>query len=286
MWARLAVFTGGFELDAVEGVCSDEELPSDDVLDVVASLVDRSVLGREEYGSQVRYRMLETIRQYGQEKLEDQGEEDTWRRRHRDWYADLAARAEADWISPRQVEWVARLRREHANLRAALEFSVADPKEAGAAMRIASSLEHHWVARGTLSEARHWLDRALAHPVAAPVERARALRLDAWLAVLQSDTERRGPAARRGEAVGRRCRGRRRAGLCAAVIGHACDVHGGPELCRRPARPGRGDVPVCGPHRGPGPDRLLARHEPRSRRRRGTGHRGSPGMPGIDRAAR
>ena len=73
MWARLAVFTGGFELDAVEGVCSDEELPSDDVLDVVASLVDRSVLGREEYGSHVRYRMLETIRQYGQEKLEATG---------------------------------------------------------------------------------------------------------------------------------------------------------------------------------------------------------------------
>ena len=189
LWARLAVFTGGFELDAVEGVCSDEELPPDDVLDVVASLVDRSVLGREEYGSHVRYRMLETIRQYGQEMLGQQGEVDTWRRRHRDWYADLAARAEADWISPRQGEWVARLRREHPNLRAALEFSVADPKEAAAAMRIASSLEHHWVARGTLSEARHWLDRALAHPTAAPVERARALRLDAWLAVLQSDTD-------------------------------------------------------------------------------------------------
>ena len=87
-----------------------------------------------------------------------------------------------------RCEWVARLRREHPNLRAALEFSVADPKEAAAAMRIASSLEHHWVARGTLSEGRHWLDRALAHPTAAPVERARALRLDAWLAVLQSDT--------------------------------------------------------------------------------------------------
>ena len=106
------------------------------------------------------YRMLETIRQYGQEKLGQQGEVDTWRRRHRDWYADLAARAEADWISPRQGEWVARLRREHANLRAALEFSVADPKEAAEAMRIASSLEHHWVARGTLSEAATgWIAR-------------------------------------------------------------------------------------------------------------------------------
>jgi len=188
LWARLAVFTGGFELDAVEGACSDEQLPPDDVLDVVASLVDRSVLGREEYGSHVRYRMLETIRQYGQEKLEEQGELDTWRRRHRDWYADLAARAEADWIGPRQLEWAARLRREQSNLRAALEFSVAAPGEAAAGMRIASALEQLWVARGTLSEGRHWLDRALAHPTAAPVERARALRLDAWLAVLQSDT--------------------------------------------------------------------------------------------------
>jgi predicted ATPase/DNA-binding CsgD family transcriptional regulator len=188
LWARLAVFTGGFELDSVEGVCSDEHLPPAAVLDVVASLVDRSVLGREEYGSHVRYRMLETIRQYGEEKLEEQGELHTWRRRHRDWYAELAARAEGDWISPRQLEWGARLRREHPNLRAALEFSVADPGEAAASMRIASALEQHWVAWGRMSEGRHWLDRALAHPTAIPVERARALRLDAWLALLQSDT--------------------------------------------------------------------------------------------------
>ena len=188
LWTRLAVFNGGFELDAVEGVCSDEQLPTDDVLDVVASLVDRSVLGREEYGSHARYRMLETIRQYGQEKLEKRGEVDTWRRRHRDWYAELAARAEGDWIGPRQLEWAARLRREQSNLRAALEFSAADQGEAAAGMRIASALEQLWVARGTLSEGRHWLDRTLAHPTDAPVERARALRLDAWLAVLQSDT--------------------------------------------------------------------------------------------------
>ena len=96
LWSHLAVFTGGFELDAVEGVCSDEHLPPAAVLDVVASLVDKSVLGREECGSHVRYRMLETIRQYGQEKLEEQGELDTCRRRHRDWYAELAARAEGD----------------------------------------------------------------------------------------------------------------------------------------------------------------------------------------------
>jgi len=188
LWARLAVFTGGFELDAVEGVCSDEQLPTDQVLDVVATLVDRSVLTRDEYGSHVRYRMLETIRQYGQEKLAGQGELDTWRRRHRDWFAELAARAEGDWISSRQVEWAARLRREQPNLRAALEFSVADPDEAATGMRIASALEQLWVARGTLSEGRLWLDRALALPTEAPVERARALRLDAWFALLQGDT--------------------------------------------------------------------------------------------------
>jgi len=188
LWSRLAAFTGGFELDAVEGVCSDEHLPAAAVLDVVASLVNRSVLGREECGSHLRYRMLETIRQYGEEKLEEQGELGTCRRRHRDWYAELAARAEGDWISPRQLEWAARLRREHPNLRAALEFSVADPGEAAAGMRIASALEQHWVAWGMMSEGRHWLDRALAHPTATPVERARALRLDAWLALLQSDT--------------------------------------------------------------------------------------------------
>ena len=79
LWTRLAVFSGGFELDAVEGVCSDSELlHREAILDVVASLVDKSVLLREDAGTQIRYRMLETIRQYGRERLETCGDLDAW----------------------------------------------------------------------------------------------------------------------------------------------------------------------------------------------------------------
>jgi predicted ATPase/DNA-binding CsgD family transcriptional regulator len=188
LWMRLVVFSGGFELDAIEGVCSDSELlHREDILDVVASLVDKSVLIREEVGTQIRYRMLETIRQYGRERLETCGDLDAWLRRHRDWYADLVARAAAEWISPHQPRWLDRLRRERANLRGALEFCVTQEAEAPAGMRFAVALEHYWIATGALSEGRHWLSRAVAHTTGTDDERAAALRLYAWLGLLQNN---------------------------------------------------------------------------------------------------
>ena len=143
LWARLSVFAGGFELDAAEGICADDRLAAEDVLDLLAALVDKSVLIAEhgESGG-VRYRLPETLREYGQERLQESGEHTALRRRHRDWYEQLARQADIDWLSRQTADRVARLFREHANVRAAQDFCQAEPGEAEAGLRIAM---HVWL---------------------------------------------------------------------------------------------------------------------------------------------
>jgi predicted ATPase/DNA-binding NarL/FixJ family response regulator len=194
LWARLSVFVGGFELDAVEVVCSDECLPVDDLVDVLAGLVDKSILdradGRDSAGGQVRYRMLEAIRDYGQEQLVEAGEQIMLRRRHRDWYQQLAAQAHTEFISHRQVYWHDRLAREHPNLRTAIEFCLTVPGEAAAALAILVDLpQGFWSSHGVVRQGEGWLDGALARVTAPTVLRARALVLYGSLAVFHGDTD-------------------------------------------------------------------------------------------------
>ncbi|SDC62032.1 ATP-binding protein [Rhodococcus tukisamuensis] len=187
LWRRLAVFARGFELDGAEGVAAGDLTP-DELLDLVASLVDKSILIREQPDGVVRYRLLETLRDYGLERLAEAGEEADLRRRHRDWYARLTARAEAEWIGPAQPEWIARLAREQANLRDALEYCIAEPGEAEAGLRITNAAYLFWLSRGLLGEGRRWLDRTLEAQGGAPtLERVEALCAGAVLAGNQDD---------------------------------------------------------------------------------------------------
>ncbi|TJZ77869.1 LuxR family transcriptional regulator [Rhodococcus oryzae] len=163
LWAWLSVFVGGFELDAAEGVCP-EELAADDLLDAVASLVDKSILVREECGGVVRFGMAETIRDYGVERLRESGDFSLAQRRHLGWYERLAAQAATEWIGPRQTDWIARLDREQSNLRDALAFSMTQPvidTDPDINARIVNALFLFWTCRGLLAEARHWMDRSL-----------------------------------------------------------------------------------------------------------------------------
>ncbi len=186
-WARASVFSGSFDLAAAEHVISGDELVSSDVLGVIDSLVDKSVLSREDDDGSVRFRLLETVRQYGQQKLAEFGASTAVARRHRDWYLRLAERFEAEWLGPDQAAWVARLSREHPNLRAALEFCVTEPGEGVAGLRLAAAVEEYWWMRGVDAEARHWITEALdAAPDPTP-ERATALRVGGWFALLQGD---------------------------------------------------------------------------------------------------
>ncbi|MGW0183365.1 ATP-binding protein, partial [Nocardia sp. NPDC003345] len=162
LWAQLSVFAGACELDAVEGVCAFDPSP-DSVLDVLSSLVDKSILIRVESDGAVRFRMLETLRDYGREVLRDQGREPELRRRHHEWYERLCADAAAGWIGREQPAWIARLAREQSNLRDALEYCLAEDTEAAAAagLRIATGLFEFWNFRGMYREGRSWLRRAL-----------------------------------------------------------------------------------------------------------------------------
>ncbi|RZL76714.1 MAG: protein kinase [Rhodococcus sp. (in: high G+C Gram-positive bacteria)] len=186
LWALLSVFSGGFELDAVEGICGDD-IEAAELFNLVASLVDKSILIREEPGPIVRYRLLETIRDYGQEKARETGEFAEHRLRHRDWYQQLVTRAEIDWVGPRQLEWITRLEREHANLREALTFSLDEQHEKDSGVRMAAALFPYWLSRGHLSEGRLWLDRALARH-SKNLATVKALYSDSVLAGTQGDT--------------------------------------------------------------------------------------------------
>ncbi|WP_173077441.1 ATP-binding protein [Phytohabitans rumicis] len=185
LWARMSVFAGGVELDAAEAVCADDKLPADTILDLIASLVDKSVLTRTGNGN-ARYHMLEVTREYGALKLLAAGEQEAVASRHCRWFAELAAHADRNWVSPYQAAVMQRLRHERANLRVALEYAItAGPPEI--ALQFAADLQNHWFIRGYLSEGRHWLDRALAIPAPRHWSRVKALRVAAWIAGVQGD---------------------------------------------------------------------------------------------------
>ncbi|WP_211763369.1 ATP-binding protein [Kutzneria sp. CA-103260] len=188
LWARLSIFAGSFKLEAVEAVCAGEGLRTEDMLDLVTGLVDKSVLVTDKHGSDLRYRLLDTLMEFGLTKLRDRGEEIRLRRRHRDYYEQLLLQAEREWLSPLQEYWLAQLDLVHANIRSALRFCLTEPGEAESALRMAvSPWRFYWWSPGRFSEGRRWLDRALAQAREPSVYRARALLLDSQLAVVQGD---------------------------------------------------------------------------------------------------
>lgn len=183
LWIRLTVFAGGFTLEAAEGVCSGDGIAEAEVLDLLDRLVTQSVVLRCEVDGLPRYRLLETIREYGRERLADSGEQDELRRRHRDFFLALAHRIDLNWYGPGQLENVARLRVEHPNLLAALEYD-GEPRPW---LALVAALCWHWCVGGFLSEGRRQFERALAAVPDPSPERARALLAAAWVAQTQGD---------------------------------------------------------------------------------------------------
>ena len=142
---RLSVFMGGWTLPAAEAICADEGMEEYEILDTLTQLVEKSLVVAEgassgkEVGGKKRYSLLETVRQYGRDKLLESGEGEGLRGRHLDWFLELAEQAEPELLGPDQMEWTDRLEVEHDNLRAALEWALGsggepkegDPKESG-----------------------------------------------------------------------------------------------------------------------------------------------------------
>jgi predicted ATPase/DNA-binding XRE family transcriptional regulator len=184
LFRRLAVFAGGFTLTAAEVVAaSAEDLP---VLHGVVALVEQSLLRAEDGTDEPRFRMLETVREFGLEALADSSEEDAIRRRHCGWYLALAERAEPELVGREQARWLAQLAVEHDNLRAALAW--ATEQREGTALRMASALIRFWRFRCHPSEGMSWLQQALAQVDGAPLElQARAALGAGIMASLRAD---------------------------------------------------------------------------------------------------
>jgi predicted ATPase/class 3 adenylate cyclase len=159
LFARLATFSGGGTLEAIEAVC-DPDLGAS-VLDLLGSLVDESLLRRTETPSgEVRFQMLETIREYATERLDAETDAEDVRRRHAEYFLSLATRAEPHLVGAEQKEWLDRFDRDHDNIRAALKWTI-QAGEVRAGQEAAAALWRFWHQRGHLAEGRKKLEHLL-----------------------------------------------------------------------------------------------------------------------------
>jgi DNA-binding CsgD family transcriptional regulator len=188
VWARLSAFAGGFDLSAAEAVCSDETVPSDLVWEIVSQLVEKSILVVSDERNAARYLFTETLREYGRERLREAVDGGAAvRARHRDWARQLVRSAEAQWFGADQAAIFKRLRREHANLREALNSCLADPVEAKVGLEMAGGLRFYWLVSGRVNEGRRWLDQLLRVCDDQGPSRVQALCVAGYLATMVSD---------------------------------------------------------------------------------------------------
>lgn len=191
LFRRLAVFAGGFTLEAAEKLAGDKSSQDtsmpETILDLLSYLIDKSLIVVR-HGQETRYHMLETVRQYAREKLLASGEMDQMRTRHLAYYLQLAEEAELGLQGAEQVVWFNRLELEQDNFRAALACSIeSEAIEEGA--RLAGALSLFWDRRGYLSEGSEWLERFLADPHLDDLIRAKVLIEAAHFAWQQSNHE-------------------------------------------------------------------------------------------------
>jgi predicted ATPase/DNA-binding CsgD family transcriptional regulator len=221
LFRQLSLFDDGCELSAVEAVYSTRGGECAQVLDGVTSLLDKHLLYQGEQGGDApRLLMLETIREYGLEALVANQELEMARQAHVEYYLGLAEEAEAHFEGAEQAVWLERLEREHANLRAALQWAL--ERHAGeVAVRLSGALFRFWEARKHLQEGRTFLERALlcGQDVEARV-RAKALVAAGFLAINQGDLERGAVLGRELVALHRELEGTSSLAFALFLLGH------------------------------------------------------------------
>jgi predicted ATPase/tRNA A-37 threonylcarbamoyl transferase component Bud32 len=170
LFARLAVFVGGRTLEAVERVIGGPQ-DTNDTLDGLLSLLEKSLLWqREGLDGEPRFMMLDTIYEYAQERLVEQGEAEELRRRHATYFLELAETGQREFTGPQQKAWIERLDAEHDNLRAALRWTI-EQADWETAARLAGALGRFWYVRGYLSEGRNWIEHILSSQSHLPADK-------------------------------------------------------------------------------------------------------------------
>jgi non-specific serine/threonine protein kinase len=185
LWARLSVFSDGFELEDAEAVCSGDGLSPEDVFAAVSGLVDKSILELEGRQS-ARYRLFNTVRDFGRDLLRGDPIESSLRYRYLDYFVGFAERADAEWFGPQQVKLLTRCRAERENLGAAMDLALAEDRVEHA-QRLVTALWFLWLGDDLVEEGRRWLARALTVQTRPSVPRGRALMLAGLLTVLRED---------------------------------------------------------------------------------------------------
>ncbi|GAA1948213.1 LuxR family transcriptional regulator [Nocardioides panacihumi] len=189
LWGRLSVFRGGATLPTLEAVCSGGDLAGPELLTALFELADKSLVVLS--GS--RYTMLETIRQYGAALLDESGQLAATQWAHLHYFAELARELHRGWFGPTQSGLLARANAEQSNLRAALEFSLAEPAGVAVGLGMASDLWPYWIGSGRPAEGRRWLARLLELDDGTALDRPAALWTSGFLSAVDEDI----PAARR-----------------------------------------------------------------------------------------
>jgi predicted ATPase/DNA-binding CsgD family transcriptional regulator len=188
LWARLSVFAGGFQEDAAVEVCCDARVPAEQIPGLLGALVEKSILKRQlRDGGPPRYWLLDTMRQYGGDRLRELGEQAASQKRHFDWMCALARQVGA-W-DDRQAESFQRMFQEQDNLWAALDFCARQPGEVAAAAEAAQQLMAYWASRGPFGDVRRVLTSLAETAPENSISRARLLWVAAIMALDQNDTE-------------------------------------------------------------------------------------------------
>jgi predicted ATPase/DNA-binding CsgD family transcriptional regulator len=188
LWARLSVFARGFDAEAAIEVCCDERVPSERIVELLGALVEKSIVKRDlSSGNAPRYWLLETIRQYGRQRLREIDEESSTQERHLKWIAGLATSVGA--FDNRQVELFKRMDLERDNLWAALEFCLREPGAAARGAELAQHLMAYWTCRGPFGDLRRVLTSVAERSAEDSAPRAHFLRAAAAMASSQNDFE-------------------------------------------------------------------------------------------------
>ena len=188
LFRATSVFAGGFTLEAAEQVCAGDDVAAEGMLDLLTSLVDKSLLVPEQRVAATRYRLLDTVHAYATEQSRMHPDEGRWHARHLTHFFALAEAAEPQLTGSDQRKWLDRLETEHDNMRAALAHSMGSGGDPEAGLRLASALSRFWLVRGYLAEGRGWLSKLLeVTPGVDAVTRAKALNWAGILAWKQGD---------------------------------------------------------------------------------------------------
>ena len=216
---QLAIFVGGFTLEAVENVCG-EDARAPEVIGLLTRLVEKSLVIAERHNERVRYRLLEPIRQYAREKLSTSGESDALRGRHLGFFLTIAEEPQHAPDGPTFDQWLERIEEEHDNLRAAIDWAFGGAAS-DAGLQLATAMWRFWVHRGYLSEGRSILERALsAAGNAHPSLRARALNGAGYMALTQDDYARAVALCEQAHVIAHTEGDERETAIALAIIGH------------------------------------------------------------------